>query len=263
MARKKGANNGAVDGHGDVAPVAGNGKPAKTAKPPKEAVNRIRDIAGSGKIKVELPPMAKMLVLIEGISPLVVHRFSDKASKAIKDKHTGRKRPGSLEARDPQLEYEEAFHRLENGAPGFPAGGVKSCIKTACADAEGIAMTQAKRLLWVPGQLAKTLASGALLEIKNAKPHIREDMVRQPPKTGTFVPRWRPEFAKGWQIEVPIVIKDTTVISPESVVNLLARGGLQVGIGEGRPEKDGALDLGMFRVVKVLDIKSIGYEDVR
>jgi hypothetical protein len=220
------------------------------------------DSPTKGKIQVEMPPMARLTVLIEGISPLVVHRFSDKASKAIKDKHTSGKKVRSLEARVPKEEYEEAFHYLANGKPGFPASGLKGAIKTACADVDGIAMTQAKRLLWVPGQEAGTAGSGLLLEITKAKPRMREDMVRQPPRTGTFVPRWRPEFPPGWQIEVPIVIKDTNVLSPDSVVNLLARAGMQVGLGEGRPEKDGAMDFGMFRVAKVLNIETIGYEEL-
>lgn len=239
----------------------GTTKAAGKSRLPKAAKAAKPDKTGS-KIQVEMPPMARLTVLIEGISPLVVHRFSDKAAKAIKDKHTGGKKVRSLEARIPKDEYEEAFHYLVNGKPGFPASGLKGCIKTACADVDGIAMTQAKRLLWVPGQDAKTAGSGLLLEIKKTKPRMREDMVRQPPRTGTFVPRWRPEFPVGWQIEVPIVIKDTNVLSPDSVVNLLARAGMQVGLGEGRPEKDGAMDFGMFRVAKVINIEVVGYEDV-
>lgn len=234
----------------------------KTTSKATAAKSRAKKDAPQGKIQVEMPPMARLTVLIEGVSPLVVHRFSDKASKAIKDKHKGAKKVRSLEARVPEEEYEEAFHYLATGKPGFPASGLKGCIKTACADVDGIAMTQAKRLLWVPGQEASTAGSGLLLEIKKSKPRMREDMVRQPPRTGTFVPRWRPEFPPGWQIEVPIVIKDTNVLSPDSVVNLLARAGLQVGLGEGRPEKDGAMDFGMFRVVKVLNIETIGYDEV-
>jgi len=251
MATKNGTKKESV-GKNRLSEVTATKAKATATKPDK---------TGS-KIQVEMPPMARLTVLIEGISPLVVHRFSDKASKAIKDKHTGGKKVRSLEARIPKEEYEEAFHYLANGKPGFPASGLKGCIKTACADVDGIAMTQAKRLLWVPGQDAKTAGSGLLLEILKVKPRMREDMVRQPPRTGTFVPRWRPEFPVGWQMEVPIVIKDTNVLSPDSVVNLLARAGMQVGLGEGRPEKDGAMDFGMFRVAKVLNIETIGYEDV-
>jgi len=67
-------------------------------------------------------------------------------------------------------------------------------------------------------------------------PEMREDMVRI--GMGTADIRYRAEF-KQWRTTLTVEF-NARAISAEQIVNLVRGAGFSVGVGEWRPEKDGA-----------------------
>jgi hypothetical protein len=181
-------------------------------------------------------------VKLEGTSPLMVHAWSEKAKKMMLDKQMGKASKGK-EKKDPLADYEAAFYRLSDGAPGFPLLAFKSAAVTAVTslgkDFTKVAARQAFHFL--PDR-----KGGDLVEVhfpKESPPRMREDMVRV--GMGTADIRYRPEFVR-WGVVIALQF-NARAISQEQVINLLNLGGFAVGVGEHRPECDG--DKGRYQVV--------------
>lgn len=174
---------------------------------------------------IELPALRIEIVefMLVGDSPLIVHAWSEKAKRAMLDKHMG-KASKKKEAKDPEADYQACFYRFADGSYGFPTIGVKGAMVSACrfVDAK---MTEARGAFHIDGELLPIIG----------EPRMREDMVRVGMTTDI---RYRPEFTK-WMI--PARIKyNASVINPEQLANLLNTAGFGVGLGEWRPEKNGS-----------------------
>lgn len=186
------------------------------------------------EIKVET-----MKVTIVGDSPLIVHKWSEKAKKEMLDKQM-KKASAGKEAKDPWLDYCDSMYWLtgepedyptqediDNASFGFPACAFKACAIDAGYQ-QGL----------IP---KKTTARGAfhiigdLVEIEG-KPSMREDMVRI--GQGTADIRYRAEFRE-WKATL-MIRYNPKAMSAEQIVNLLNMGGFSNGIGEWRPSKDGS-----------------------
>lgn len=175
----------------------------------------------------------KVLIELEGDSPLIVHAWSAKAKKEMLDKQM-KKAKTAKTAKDPERDYEDAFYRLPDGRPAFPSIAFKSAAVSAGGRfSDGLKMTELRGSFFIDGEL---------LEIEG-KPRMREDMVRI--GMGSADIRYRPEFPK-WKVKLPIKY-NADAISLEQIVNLFNLAGFGVGVGEWRPEKDG--QYGMFHVV--------------
>lgn len=181
---------------------------------------------------------------IRGITPLIVHKFSDKARTSIKDKQE-QKAKGGREKRDPNAEYLAAMYVMPGtGEPGsksakygVPAAGFKKSAIKACRYIDGMTMTV------VSGAFQVLEDAGGLVQIKYGEVHMREDAIRLPNKALDL--RYRPEFTD-WSC-VLRVRYNHSAISPEQIVNLFQHAGFHVGWGELRPEK--GYSNGMFEVV--------------
>jgi hypothetical protein len=167
-----------------------------------------------------------------GDSPLIVHAWSEKVKKGMLDKQM-KKAKGAQPAKDPMQDYEDAFYRLSDGTPGFPAIGFKAAAVSAAGRfCEGMKMTEVRGSFHIPCELVPIIG----------EPNMREDMVRV--GMGTADIRYRPEFKK-WSASFPIRY-NADAISLDQIVNLFNQAGFGVGVGEWRPEKDGSY--GMFHV---------------
>lgn len=178
------------------------------------------------------PSIAPVIVHVAGTSPLISHRWSDKAKKQMLDKQM-KKASKAKEAKDPEKDYEESIYRLDSGAPGFPAVAFKAAAVRAGTYAD-MKMTYLRGAFHV---------SGELVEI-DGEPRMREDMVRV---QQTADIRYRAEFPN-WSAAVPVELNETA-LSVEQLVNLFTIAGFAVGIGEWRPEKNG--QYGRFNVEKI------------
>lgn len=175
---------------------------------------------------IELPELRQeqVSITLRGTSPLIVHRFSEKARKQMLDKQTGKAKAGK-EAKDPQADYEASLYRLPNGRCGFPAIAFKAAAVSAANDA-GIQKVLARRAFHITG--------GELVPIKG-EPRMREDVVRLNGMKADI--RHRGEFPE-WEVTID-VIYNKGVISLEQLVNLFRIAGFGVGVGEWRPERNG------------------------
>lgn len=178
-------------------------------------------------------------VPIIGTTPLIVHRFSEKAKRQMLDNMQGRKSP--KEPKDPDAEYEAAFYRLADGAGfGFPVTAFKDAtVGGARFYGSSVTMTALKQSIFyrgVPGH------DGMSLTAIDGEPRMREDVVRVN-RGGTDL-RYRPEFPQ-WSTVLTITYVKA-MLTRNSLLSLLDAGGMGVGVGEWRPEKGG--DFGTFRI---------------
>lgn len=168
---------------------------------------------------------------IIGDSPLICHRWAEKAKKAMRDKQM-KVAKGAREAKDPKSDFEESLYPHPSGGYGFPAVAFKSAAVSATRFVEDMKMTELRGALHIVGDLVKI----------EGKPTPREDMVRV--GMGSADIRYRGEFLK-WSAEL-IVQFNSRFISAAQIVNIFNNAGFGVGVGEWRPEKNGSF--GRFHV---------------
>ena len=173
----------------------------------------------------------KFEMTLVGDSPLICHRWSEKAKREILDKHMKKARQAKI-AKDPDKDFEESLYKLSDGGYGFPAIGVKAAAVSAARHATGLPMTFLRGAFHIDGEMVRIHGS----------PRMREDMVRV--GIGGAENRFRGEFRE-WSTTF-VVRYNASTISIEQIINLFNIAGFAVGIGEWRPEKDGSY--GMFHV---------------
>lgn len=163
-------------------------------------------------------------ITLQGTTPLIVHRFAEKARKEMLDKQMGVAKV-KKDFKNPEQDYLDSLYLLPDGTPGFPAVAFKAAAVSAANDA-GIQKVLARRAFHIVG--------AELLPIVGEH-RMREDMVRI--GMGTADVRHRAEFPE-WAVIVPVKY-NASIISLEQLVNLFNIAGFGVGIGEWRPERNG------------------------
>lgn len=213
-----------------IEPATGGNGAAPSAPPPIVADTPVVQIDRIAAETIDVP--------IIGTTPLLMHRFSEKAKRALLDNMQGRKTP--KEPKDPDAEYEAAFYRLSDGTPGFPALAFKSAtVGGVRFYGKQITMTATKQYLFFVGEVG---SDGRGLVRIDGEPQMREDVVTVG-RGGTDL-RYRPEF-RAWSTVLRITYV-TSALTRTSVLSLVDAGGMGVGVGEWRPERNG--DFGTYRV---------------
>jgi len=205
--------------------------------------------AGEPQAQVVIDRIAaeRILVPILGTSPLIVHRFSEKAKRQMLDAMQGRKSP--KEPKNPDAEYEAAFYRLkEPDGYGFPAIAFKAATVGGARFYSGVTMTALKQFMFFRGEIG---TDGQALVRIEGEPKMREDVVKVG-RNGTDL-RYRPEFAE-WSTTLEVIYV-TSALTRGSVLSLIDAGGMGVGVGEWRPEKDG--DFGCYQVDQTRQVEVI------
>jgi hypothetical protein len=180
-----------------------------------------------------------LLVPIVGVTPLIMHRFSEKAKKLMLDAMQGKKSPKM--PKNPQAEYEACFYRLDGNRYGFPADAFKQAtVGAARFYGSAVTMKSLKQFIFVHGEPGDD--GRALVPLEHADPVMREDVVRV--GRGTSDLRYRPSLYP-WNATLTVTYF-TAVLTRESVLSLIDAGGLAVGVGEWRPERDGTF--GTYRI---------------
>jgi len=187
------------------------------------------------ELEVELVPMdlRELMITVQGDSPLICNKWSEKAKKQILDKHM-KKAKQPREAKDPEKDYHNSLYHLPGGKYGFPSLGFKGAAVTAVTQIDWMTKVKARGAFHVVGEM---------VEIKGT-PRMREDMVRLQGMGSPPDIRYRGEFPE-WECEFTVRY-NASVISAEQLVNLFNLAGFAVGLGEWRPEKDG--NYGMFHI---------------
>lgn len=188
----------------------------------------------------------RILVPIIGTSPLIIHRFSEKAKRQMLDTMQGRKTPKT--ARDPQADYEAALYKYKDGGYGFPIIAFKAATVGGARFYSGVTMTALRQFMFFRGEPG---VDGQGLARITGEPRMREDVVRV--GRGGADLRYRPEFPE-WSTTLEVVYV-TSALTRGSVLSLIDAGGMGVGVGEWRPEKDG--DFGTYRVDTTREVEVI------
>lgn len=200
-------------------------------------------------------------VPIVGTSPLIVHNWSEKARKQMLDAMQGKKNP--KEVKNPQAEYEATLYRIYRETParsranskavevyGFPVIAFKAATTGAARFYDkSISMTALRQFLFFKGVITKADPQ-ELVEIVG-KPEMREDPVKVGVSGRDL--RYRAQFWP-WSTTLTVTYVKSS-IDKESVLSLIDAGGLGVGVGEWRPERDGAF--GMYQIDQTKKVRVV------
>lgn len=208
------------------------------------AVKKTVEVVGIQLPKLQLE---EIIIQIVGDSPLIVHRWDEKAIRMILNKQLGKAQQGKV-AKDPAADFENSMYRFPNGDYGFPSVGFKNSAVTACTSLSGITKISARQSFRVIGESTpvKTVFNGVemrsnLVRIEGV-PEMREDLVRI--GMGVADIRYRAQFVD-WRCNLRVLF-NKAVLSREQVVNLFNTAGFAVGVGEWRQERNG--EYGAFHV---------------
>lgn len=193
-------------------------------------------------VTIKPPNFQTATFKIKGIAPLVIHRFSAKTKEQMKQKMETGKAASSKKQRDPKSTdsiYEEARYIAEAGWDGFHAGAIRNALISACR-LVGFKMTLAKLSMFVEADgWDKHEPQIPLIRIVG-KPTKQEDMARV--ETGQPYVTVRAAY-HNWSANIRLRW-DGDQFTLQDVSNLLSRVGLQVGIGEGRPDSKNSAGMG-------------------
>lgn len=201
-------------------------------------------------VSIKYPNFGTAVFDIKGIAPLVIHRFSAKTKAQMKQKMETGKAASSKktrEAKDTDEIYNEARYVSVQGWDGFHAGAVRNALISACR-LVGYKMTLAKLSIFVEADGWDKVEPQIPLIRIYGKPIKQEDMARV--ETGQPYVTVRAAY-HNWKAKIRIRW-DGDQFTVEDVANLLSRVGLQVGIGEGRPDSKNSAGMGwgLFEVCR-------------
>jgi hypothetical protein len=237
-----------------------NGHGRVETPPPTEVT---KPAAGASKIFIPQLQKSVLTVTVIGESPLVVHKFSEKARKEMLDKQMGVPK-GPREKKIPERDFLNALYPMTGkviemsgnspddfrspvlersgdevyakGRYGFPAGGIRKAIIAAARQVDGLTMTFLRGTIFVLGE-----GENNLVEI-SGRAQMREDTVRL--ESGVADIRHRPMW-NPWSMKLRIQF-NANALTAGQVAHLVETAGFSVGIAENRPEKGG--DWGRFSI---------------
>lgn len=207
---------------------------------------------------IEIKPIniVTTTVRIAGDTPLIMHRWSEKAKRMILEKQMKKTKSSAKEAKNPVEDFIESIYWMEgkpseyteeafdeacrNGARfGFPVTAIKQAtISSSYRNGITKDMASLRGAFFIAGEGSELLA-----EVKGCTPTMREDMVRV--GMGVADIRFRGEFAN-WYMDLQVSYNANGAYTLDQIINLINVGGFSCGIGEWRPEKDG--NYGMYHV---------------
>ena len=209
------------------------------------------------RLQIAPPNMERAIFTIVGKTPYVQARFSGRVmAKMVADQMAGStaKAKRKRDPKDFDALVEDAKHYAPEGWVGMPASAFRSAMISACRTV-GFKMTLAKLSVFVEADSFDRVDGMPLVKITHGSPRRVDHAVRN--ATGVVDIRPRPMWEPGWKADVTIRW-DADQFTAQDVLNLLARVGQQVGIGEGRPDSKSSTGMGwgLFDVETVRAIKS-------
>jgi hypothetical protein len=178
---------------------------------------------------------------IVGITPLIPHKWSEKAKRMMREKQSApTKARAKLAAKDAAEEAEASLYRLPDGRPGMPATAFKAAtVGGARFYGKDVTIVMQKISLFVLGE-----GDDQLVPIVGDMT-MREDTPRN--AGGVVDLRYRYSF---WPWSAVLSVQFIpSAIDAESVVNLIDAGG-NGGVGDWRPSAPKSLTgtFGRYRV---------------
>jgi hypothetical protein len=198
-------------------------------------------------VTISAPNIQRVKFRIVGTAPYVQLRFSEKAMNKMRETHEAGSKAKNKRAKEPRNfndDFMQAQHISLEGWNGIPASALRKALISACR-LVNFKMTLAKLSIFVEQDGFDRVDAEPLIKIEGT-PEQLVSTVRN--ATGVADLRMRAKFWP-WSAQVRIRY-DADQFSGPDVANLLARVGLQVGIGEGRPDgkESAGMGWGMFEV---------------
>lgn len=190
-------------------------------------------------IKIPAIQVSKMKVKIVGETPLLSHKFTEKAKASIEKTQQGESE--KKKKRNPDQEFQDAAYVDAKGNDCAPGSWLFQSMYSAAgfnskSDKEGFKEKERFRMaVRIPF---------TLYPIEYDKKEMRTDYVKIGGMTKVADMRYRPEYT-GWSITFDLEY-EPDVISPKRIAEILQRAGKSCGIGDWRVQKKG--DFGRFRV---------------
>lgn len=193
----------------------------------------------SKQVSVEVVEFSirQVTIPIVGISPLIVHAWSEKSKKMISDKQAGKAKNKKHEIRQPEEDFQNAKHISAEGWEGLPAAALKAAMIRG-AKMVGMVMKDTQASFFVNADCEKT----QLVRI-HGESQMRTDMVRV--GMGSADIRYRPEYLE-WYMELNIDFNEG-LISIDQLHQIVKAAGYGNGLGEMRPER-GKFNYGRFKL---------------
>jgi len=199
------------------------------------------DKTKSQTVTITAPRIVTAEFKIIGTAPFVQARFSAKSKQAMMSKmEQGSTAKGKKirDARDFDQDCQDAMHIGTDGKAGVPAGAFRNAMISACR-LVGFTMTMAKLSIFIDADTFDLVDGVPLVHLhgdwERLDMHTRNS-------TGVVDIRVRPMWRK-WHINLRVKY-DADQFTLTDVSNLLMRAGVQVGIGEGRPNSKSSTGLG-------------------
>jgi hypothetical protein len=219
-------------------------------------VNRIKDVEGvatpTDHVRITPPNFKVVSFQVVGTSPYVQLAFGEKARNILRATHAagstarkGKKR----EAKDFDGLFVAAQHISTEGWPGIPASAFRHAMVEACTLVD-FHKTKAKKAVFVEPDGFDKSEGQPLVKIIGEPKHV-EHTVRN--ANGQPDIRVRAMFDAGWTATVRVSF-DADLFTVTDLANLLARAGMQVGVGEGRPSSKNGIGMGWgtFRIKETI-----------
>jgi len=198
-------------------------------------------------VRISEPNLKTAIFNIEGISPFVQLRFSEKSKGEILAKHMAgsqAKKGGRKKAKDPDALFEGAMYKVREGWRGIPTSSFRNALISACRLVD-FKMTIAKLAFFIEPDGFDAEDGTPLVKI-TGEPRLHIGHVRN--ATGVIDLRVRAMW-ENWSAQLRVTY-DADLFNETDIANLLAKAGLQVGVGEGRPDskKSAGMGWGQFKV---------------
>jgi hypothetical protein len=224
---------------------------------PKSGTPNAGAIEGTASKQVVLRRIEDTTVIVPiiGITPVIPHKWSEKAIGMMEAKQFGLPQ-SKREAKNPEDDAEASMYRLAAapedagrypyGYPGMPATAFKAAMVSACRFFEGLPMTSGRLLIFVQGEGPDQLVRLTGVE------QMRRDLPRN--ATGVVDLRFRTQLLAGvdgvepWRAVLPVTFP-ASLITADSILALVDAAGRN-GVGDWRPgsPKSNTGVFGTFRV---------------
>ena len=207
-------------------------------------------MASTVSTAISAPNFQYLKIDIVGTSPLVINRFSQKAMEKIRETQeagsTSRSRQTARDPKDFEALFEGAKHVSREGWEGIHAAAFRNGAISACR-ACGFKMTHAKLAFMVQADGFDRVDSAPLVRLTTGT--AKQWVAPTRNASGVVDLRSRPMYDE-WSASLRIRF-DAGMLTSTDVANLIARVGMQVGIGEGRPDskESAGLGFGLFDIV--------------
>jgi hypothetical protein len=192
-------------------------------------------------VQIPAPNFETAKFVICGTAPYVQNKFSTKARqlmRATQEAGSTARKGGKRQPKDFDEAFRQSLHVSEQGWYGIPAGAFRNAMVSACRTV-GFRMTLAKLSVFVEAD-GYDEDGNPLVKITKGEPVYKEDVVRIQMTTDV---RARGMFREGWEAVVNVRY-DADQFTAVDIANLMMRVGVQVGIGEGRPDSKTSTGMG-------------------